>query len=543
MISKINSDFPNFTPITFDYGVNIILAERALTSSNSVGKSLSLEIINFVFGADYSKNKLTGYTDLKNTSLFVDVNINKKVYQFKRVISEEAKEIYTDLKNNDTYNSKKEWDIYLNKLFFNLPENQEFLSWRNLFRYFFRVEGIEKFPLNLKSNSNESAYLTSLHQSFLIDIAHEEIKELFHIQEVEKDTKHLTKFLATFKNAIEIIPELLPAQSLQKSDKNIMFEINELLNKRREFDRKISLIEGKIYKLENNLNELQQPDQISEYSNDAFKDFYNIAKIELGEFIIKSLSEAKNFHEKLVKENIDIIEKEIQRYSIEKETSITEYNKVNELLQELMERHEMNENSLERNIQENIVLNSFVSHSENLLTKIVKEKTKIVKSQKTPLIESIVKKKKLILEAYKEILSDLVHEIYAKEKNTSFDVRVNRNKNLTVEFQYDDDTGSGKGIMKSIIYYSFILWLNHYKLKRNLDFLILDTGVTDGIDSQNLLDFLKTIDPLLKKYELQLILTLRADNGWNWEEVKKRGWVRRVLNDTPEGYLFKPNLK
>lgn len=543
MISKINSDFPNFTPITFDYGVNIILAERALTSSNSVGKSLSLEIINFVLGADYSKNKLTSYKDLQNTSLFLDVNIDNEVCQFKRLISNDSKENYTVLNSNDTYNSKMEWDIFLNKLFFNLPEDQEFLSWRNLFRYFFRVEGIEKFPLNLKSNSNESAYLTSLHQSFLIDIAHQEIKELYHIQDVEKETKHLTKFLSTFKNAIETFPELLPTQSLQKSDNNIMFEINELLKKRRDFEREISLIEGKTYKLENNLNELRQPDKSPGYSIDTFKDFYSIAKIELGEFITKSLSEAKVFHEKLVKENIEVIEKELQRYSIKKEASIKEFNKVNELLQDLMEKHELSENSLERNIQENIVLNSFVAHGENLLSKVVKEKTKEVKSQKTPMIESKVKKKHPIIEAYKEILSGLVGEIYAKEKNTSFDVRINRNKNLAVEFQYDDDTGSGKGIMKSIIYYSFIVWLNHFKLNRNLDFLILDTGVTDGIDSQNLLDFVKTMDPLLKKYNLQLILTLRADNGWDWKEIKERGWVRRVLNDTPEGYLFKANLK
>lgn len=543
MISKINSDFPNFTPITFDYGVNIILAERALTSSNSVGKSLSLEIINFVLGADYSKNKLTGYKALQNTSLFLDVKIGKQVEQFKRVISNNSKETYTVLNTNDTYNSKKEWDIFLNKLFFNLPEDQEFLSWRNLFRYFFRVEGIEKFPLNLKSNSNESAYLTSLHQSFLIDIAHQEIKELYHIQEVDKETKNLTKFLSTFKKAIETFPELLPTQSLQKRNNNIMIEINELLRNRRELERKISLIEGKIYKLENNLNELRQPDQSLGYSIDTFKDFYSIAKIELGEFITKSLSEAKIFHEKLVKENIEVIEKEIQRYSVKKATSIIESNKVNELLQELMERHELSENSLERNIQENIVLNSFVAHGENLLSKVVKEKTKEVKLQKAPMMESKVKNKKPIIEAYKEILSDLVDEIYTKEKNTSFDVRINRNKNLAVEFQYDDDTGSGKGIMKSIIYYSFIVWLSHFKLKRNLDFLILDTGVTDGIDSQNLLDFLKTMDPLLKKYNLQLILTLRADNGWDWKDIKKRGWVRRVLNDTPEGYLFKPDLK
>lgn len=543
MISKINSDFPNFTPITFDYGVNIILAERVNTSSNSVGKSLSLEIINFVLGADYSRNKLTSYEDLQNTSLFVDMNIDKEVYQFKRVISDESKENYSVLNFNDTYNSKKEWDIFLNKLFFNLPEDQEFLYWRNLFRYFFRVEGEEKFPSNLKSNSNESAYLTSLHQSFLLDIAHQEIRDLYHIQEVDRETKHLTKFLSTFKNAIEFIPELLPTQSLQKSDNDSMMEINELLKKRRDFERKISLIEGKIYKLEDNLNELRQPDQNKRYSIDNYKDFYNIAKMELGEFIVKSFEEAKSFHEKLIKENIDVIKKEIQRNTVAKEKNIKEYNKVNEILKELMEKHELNENSLERNIQENIVLNSFVSQGENHLAKIINEKTREVKSQKTPKIESKVKKKQSIIEGYKEILSDLVHGVYTKEKNTSFEVRVNRNKNLAIEFQYDDDTGSGKGIMKSIIYYSFIVWLNHFKLKRNLDFLILDTGVTDGIDSQNLLDFLKIIDPILKKYKLQLILTLRADNGWDWEDIKKRGWVRRILNDTPEGYLFKGDLK
>ena len=69
MIYKLSTDFPEFKPIFFRKGINIILPKRAENTSNGVGKTILLACIDYVLGANYKESILTGYPELQGITI------------------------------------------------------------------------------------------------------------------------------------------------------------------------------------------------------------------------------------------------------------------------------------------------------------------------------------------------------------------------------------------------------------------------------------------------------------------------------------------
>ncbi|EAC8232425.1 hypothetical protein ART14_01745, partial [Listeria monocytogenes] len=84
---------------------------------------------------------------------------------------------------------------------------------------------------------------------------------------------------------------------------------------------------------------------------------------------------------------------------------------------------------------------------------------------------------------------------------------------------------------------------NHSLLNRNIDFMILDTDVTDGIDSNNIHRLLNYMHDFLLQSNCQLILTMKDDRDISLYTEENKNWIKKVLFDDVEGYLFKEKLK
>ena len=87
MIYEVDSDFAGFRKAVFGSGVNIILAERKVNSTNSVGKSLFLECINFVLGADFAKGEFSKYEELEGHYISLTMDLENRKVKVKRKIS------------------------------------------------------------------------------------------------------------------------------------------------------------------------------------------------------------------------------------------------------------------------------------------------------------------------------------------------------------------------------------------------------------------------------------------------------------------------
>ena len=70
MIKRVFSSHPKFKEIHFHSGLNLLIAERTESSTdkqtrNSAGKSSLIEIIHFIFGAQYDKLAFYNHDDFR----------------------------------------------------------------------------------------------------------------------------------------------------------------------------------------------------------------------------------------------------------------------------------------------------------------------------------------------------------------------------------------------------------------------------------------------------------------------------------------------
>jgi len=539
MIHQINSDFPNFKPISLTSGVNIILAEKKVNTTNSLGKSLFLETINFILGADYSKNALSKHKDLHGFSIKAIMDIDGQKKEYSREISSDYSKFINDSSSIISW-TNDEWKRMLLTKLFNRKGDSTILTWRNLFHFFYQNSTSIKFEEALRSFKNDPEYKTSLLQSFLLDLATDKIEEHSQTKQITSEKKNFNKYLNTLKKSLSIIPEIVPSiEDISNSNKKIIEKIGHLKYEISQLERKINLVNLKNKKLSTSLHELRSKTSIDSFED--FKSFFRIIEVELGDYIKKTFEEAKVFHDSLISENIEVIENEISKNNADLSKFQSKLRLKYRELNDFFHMHNVNNEKFDDFKLEDIILNALVQNGGQVITSIVDDNIKDIAKIKNEEIPEIIAHQMKRINYYKRFLTTFVNLVYKSNKNVEFDIEYNNKLNIT--FKYDDDTGTGKGNMKIIIYYIFILLLNNICFERNIDFLILDTDITDGIDSNNLFDLLKLTDRLFKKHNLQLILTLRNDRILDWNYIENKKWIKHRLSDTDDGYLFKENLK
>ena len=77
MITRVWSDLEHFREVEFCDGMNVVVAEQAedfaeTESTNGLGKTTLIRIIQFCFGSDLSKDKVLNHPDLKGVTFGVD---------------------------------------------------------------------------------------------------------------------------------------------------------------------------------------------------------------------------------------------------------------------------------------------------------------------------------------------------------------------------------------------------------------------------------------------------------------------------------------
>jgi uncharacterized protein YydD (DUF2326 family) len=77
MLKRVWSDLATFRAVSFTLGMNVVLADRekdsdATDTTNGVGKTTLLRIIQFCLGSDFSTEKVLDHPDLHNTTFSLD---------------------------------------------------------------------------------------------------------------------------------------------------------------------------------------------------------------------------------------------------------------------------------------------------------------------------------------------------------------------------------------------------------------------------------------------------------------------------------------
>lgn len=556
---KLYSDYPNFKTINFKpSGFSFIAGceqKKSETSTyNGVGKTLSIVLIDFCLGA-------TALEDLKkiNCNICLLVNINNQEFEFKRH-TVNHKIIYIDGKDYTVEKFKKKLEDLL------LIERQDNISLRTILPYFIRYKKssfLDPIVTRKYNNSNKADYLSLVNVFYLLGLDTELLKK--------KQQNH--KKLESAKNAKKSLEDNEIKSLLNSSNTNIDIELN-ILN--RKLEEKIKLrdlykvsdsyvdLKSELFEKRENLNDVTNKIEIIKSNlnkiNISLEEKYDITMDELKKFygnvfevfpqnIIRELDEVEKFHNNLMKNRIN----RLSNSKIELTSTLKEKELKKEQLQkridylysilgtngELLEYDVLN-NEIDK-INSQIAKYTSYKDNINLIDNRILKCTQDINSNNI-LANQYLTDNKLKIDELNKTFANLVVDLYGDETSGSISIQ-NNTANNTIQFEFQtkikNDSSTGIGNSKILCFSTMLLFLN----KVNIDFMIMDNKVLEGIASNQLANYFKAIHGT---DDFQYIFTinqnemneLKSKLGEDYKEIVADNIVLNLNDNGDEGKLL-----
>ena len=545
-LNRLYSENNIFEEISFHDGVNIILGEKYDDSSvkgrktNGVGKSMSIEFLDFAFLNDYDKSRIAKIPKEVfplEENVILDLDIGDEAITIKRNRKQADQPVIIREGKTVSFDKLQDAREYLTGIIFQKLNGKKVPSFRNLFSILMRDERseftdiIKCHDLTKKIPDDLSAHL------FLLGFSLEAYKNTLEtIKEIDavntiltKDKKELTqegkKKISDVKaelNALEDeLQKLEDAIESFKTNETFdameadLIELEDLLDQLRKRQKALRYDYEKIRKM-------PKPEQIDDREIELV---YNQFKGELGSAVVKSLNEVVGFKNKIEEFQRTLVnqkakELESQLKSIAEQIRILD-DEYSEKLKVIDKKGVLKNLKVSLKIYE--AKKDSTSHTKFLFDQYEKKK-KMLRLQKTQQIMEIDNE----IEQNKEIIDDFIdtileiHESIMGNKECSFSIQTidkARGKTpieLTLRI-YDD--GSHSVDRTKVFIYDMALLFNQYTRNRHPLFLVHD-NIFD-VDQDTLVQCLNYIYKQEEQYQdFQYILTLNRDKIENEEQRK-----------------------
>ncbi|MFL7796183.1 DUF2326 domain-containing protein [Clostridium chauvoei] len=514
----------NENGISYIYG-DIQDPKNKRGTSNSLGKTLLLKFINYIYGANedssISKGELNGY------KLSATIKYNGKEQYVSRIIGN-SKEItldgkvktlgeYKDLLNIDRGLYSKQ--IIINKkssiISFNSNTNKEdninFINLLNIDGIINNINEIYKAQNKIKSLKNNKMELISLYDGIKSDTIDEEIYF------VEKEVNKLESQIEEVSNKIKCIE----ISGLQRN----VIEEYEIKNK--ELKKLNTLINRLNLELERLTKFIEDSNKI-DITSEHIIAIYNKSMIEVPQLVKKKLKDVEVFHKKVYEERKDFLGKkkeEIQKEIIEKEEKTSKLAKQIDKLGEILATNQIYQESVMlyedfNNKLQNLKFNQGkLSQIKEIDDAIMTEDSKLTDNFESSSEE--LKKYYSIIEEYRDYIYNITKDIYDENVNSYFDIKIRKkhqtSRPLNIEFTLKGDTGEGVNEVKKNIVDYLILKYNNI-----IDILIQDSACYNGIDPRQVCGLLRNLSEFSSELNKQTIIAInKYQLGDNTEFINK----------------------
>lgn len=540
---KLYSDYPNFKTIKFNQsGFSFIAGceeNKSETSTyNGVGKTLSIVLIDFCLGA-------TALEDLKklNCNIILEVNINNQKFEFKRH-TVNNKVIFIDEKEYTVDKFKKKLEELL------IIERQDNISLRTIISYFIRYKKssfLDPIVTKKYNNSNKADYPSLANVFYLLGLDTKLLKE--------KQQNH--KKLESAKNAKKSLEDSEIRSLLNSSNTNIDIELN-ILNKKLEEKNKLR----ELYKISNSYTDLKSElftkrEELNEITNrieiiksnlskinlsleekyditvDELKVFYGDVFETFPQNVIRELVDVEKFHNNLMKNRMN----RLSNSKVELTTELNAKESVKKQLQhridelysilgtngELLEYDALN-NEIDK-INSQIAKYNSYKDNINLIDNRILKCTQDINNNNL-LANQYLTDNKMKIEELNKTFASLVVDLYGDETSGSISIK-NNTANNTIQFDFQtkikNDSSTGIGNSKILCFSTMLLFLN----KVNIDFMIMDNKVLEGIASNQLANYFKAIHGT---DDFQYIFTINQ-NEMNELKAKLGDDYKKIVED------------
>lgn len=548
-INRLYSENHIFEDIVFHDGVNIILGEKYDDSlvrgrkTNGVGKSMSIEFLDFCFLNDFDRSRVARIPKEvfePEENVMLDLEIGGEAITIKRNRKEADKPVI--IRNGKAVSFDKIQDArdYLTEIIFSKLNGRLVPSFRNLFSILMRDERseftdiIKCHDLRKRIPDDLSAHLFLL--GFSLEAYRNALNQAKEIESVaaviSKNKRELTQ--EGKKRISDVKAELNALEDeLQKLEDAIeSFKTNET------FDS----MEAELVELENMLDQLRKRQKALRHDYDKIRNLpkpeqiddseielvYNQFKNDLGNAVVKSLSEVVGFKNKVEEFQRMLVnqkakELEIQLQEIAEQIRVID-NEYSEKLKVIDKKGVLKNLKTSLKIYE--TKKDSLAHTKFMFEQYEKndkkkKQLKLQKTQEVMKIDNEIEENSQILQSFMNTILE-IHEAIMGNKECSFSLQTidNTKSKAPVELNlriYDD--GSHSVDRTKVFIYDMALLFNIYTRQRHPLFLVHD-NIFD-VDQDTLVQCLNYLYKQEEKFQdFQYILTLNRDKIENEERRK-----------------------
>ena len=546
MIRGVRANQKGFHPVIFGPGLNVVLADRSRAAgekdtTNALGKSTLLEVIDFCLGSNATADKGLRIEPLAGWEFTVDLTINNGDVSVTRAVDapgvfiiEGATIGWPDqpVENKDglrTFDAKR-WRAVLAWGFFGLhdaaSETAYKLSARSLLSYFVRNQ-VTAYNSPFKYFDNQKIWDVQIHNAFLLGLNWEKaatwqqlkdqkaaldalkkaIKtgavdgELASLGELEAEKLRLSSKLEREREALSTFRVLPQYREIESQANALTTQIHNLVN--------ANYVDGRRLKLyKDSVTTEEAPD------NSRLESLYREAGIALPGAVTKTLSQAREFNEKIVANRRHFISEEVA--TLEKNIKARDGE-----LGALTEQRAQYLNVLAGSgaLEEFTSLQDLHAATRlkvDELTNRITQVRQMISKTDTIKVETVGLKRATTLD-YEErralwskalgLFSEYSEELYNSPGRLVIDI-ADTGYQFDVEIAGSPSEGIGK--MKIFCY---DLMLISFARQRGLgiDFLIHDSTIFDGVDPRQRAHALELADKMANTFGFQYICTLNTD--------------------------------
>ncbi|SDB66067.1 DUF2326 domain-containing protein [Butyrivibrio sp. INlla16] len=548
-INKLSSEHNIFDEICFRDGVNLILGEKydeSITKgrkTNGVGKSMSVEFIDFCLLNDYKKSRIAKIPKEvldPDENILLDISIGEDKVLIKRNTKNYDKPII--MRNGKATQFEKIDDAkdYLIELIFSNLSAEEIPSLRKILSIIIRDEKSE-FSDILKCHDVKSRIPDDLAiHLYMLGFSLEKYSEVLGtINEIEKTQAVLSKVKAELtENGSKKMPDVMAemnaleaeVQQLElaidsyKSNEafdSIEEELAELENMLDQLRRKQKVLKRELSRIK----EMPQPEQVDD---DEIGLVYNQFKANLGDAIVKSLNEVIGFKNKveefqrvLVNQKARDLETQIAEISSQIRFLDDKYSEKMKIidtkgvLRNLKSSLKIYETKRDASAHTKFLFEQYEQYDKQ------KKRLQLKKSQELLEIDADIEALSKELKSFMNTILD-IHESIMGNRECSFDIKTkNTLKGKTpieMSMRIFDD-GSHSVDRTKVFIYDMALMFNEYTRVHHPLFLIHD-NIFD-VDQDTLVQCLNYVAKQEELFsDFQYILTLNRDKIENEERQK-----------------------
>lgn len=522
---ELRANKDSFRTVTFNpTGISLITAVRKTDDEkktyNSVGKSLLITLVHFCLGSNPNEEL---EKKLNDWEFSLDFEIDGETCTATRNTADQK-----NISLNDDTMSLNKFRKELEDKVFQIPEETKFLKFRSLISRFIRPRKSSYVSYN-DFVKKEQPIAQLINNAFLLGIEPSRIikkydmkKQFDKIDEMRtqfnKDTVIKSFFhqenesdidikIVEYETKIKRLSENIESFRIAEDYDDIRIEADEISAQLRTIKNHASSLRNAVTNINKSL-EIQ-----ADISPSDIKKFYDKAKVQLSEMVIKRLDELKVFNEKLLGNRTEKLMQDKTRF----EKRLGEIQKEIQRLG-LLENEKLQYLNTHGALDEYTQLNRQLSDVEKQLDKLVQYK-KLVEEYKTQLEgikkafsnENIDTNKYLkeTEEIIKEniILFKLFAERFYDRKTTGISVVSNDKINQTryeIKAKIPDDAGDAVNEVKIFCFDWTLLEAQH---GHNVKFLFHDSRITDGMDTRQVGTIFKVAHEISNKKGYQYIIS------------------------------------